>query len=266
MPPRARINIRAAPPQSPERAVTNPRASARSHRGVADRASGPPTSRCSPGNRPRPRAAPSCDPRGRRSPPADTAWDPRRGRPTHAGRRRTSTRSGWNRSSRQRRPEVAGREAVEVQDRQHLGDRCAYAGRIRELNRLRFPGSPHRRACHSRAARGPAPSRADGQPPRAVADDQSMAVLAYLVGERRHVLVDLRLKRGRDHSAARPPAPSSSSVTRSPRCPPRPRACEVPTWRAFLSRFTAVDLRQPGRYGALLLTRIHNLGSSPEPT
>jgi hypothetical protein len=48
----------------------------------------------------------------------------------------------------------------------------------------------------------PGPDRHPTLPRSPVADHQPLAVLADLVGERRHVLVDLSLERRRDHPAS----------------------------------------------------------------
>ena len=108
----------------------------------------------------------------------------------------------------ERRPEVSGREAVQVQDRQHLGHlRRPPRVRRQDLRAepLALPGllvdalvvDPRRPDRHR--------ARAHGHPPlprATVADDQPLAVLADLIRERRHVLVDLGLERRRDHPAS----------------------------------------------------------------
>ena len=86
-----------------------------------------------------------------------------------------------------------------------FGDRRAYAGRIFELNRLRSPVSSSTRLSLTRGARigtVPEPDRQPALPRAPVADDQPLAVLADLIGERRDVLVDLGLERRRDHPAS----------------------------------------------------------------
>ena len=108
----------------------------------------------------------------------------------------------------QRRPEVAGREAVQIQDRQHLGH-LRRPPRVRRQDPraepLALPGLlvdalvvHPRRPDRDRA-------RADRHPPLprpAVADHQPLAVLVDLVHERADVLIDLGLERRRDHPAS----------------------------------------------------------------
>jgi hypothetical protein len=94
---------------------------------------------------------------------------------------------------------------VQVQDREHLGHLRRPAGIRRQDPRaepLALPGllinalvidsgRPDRH--------GPGPDRHLALPSAPVADHQPLAVLADLVGERAHVLVDLGLERRRDH-------------------------------------------------------------------
>jgi hypothetical protein len=63
----------------------------------------------------------------------------------------------------ERRAEVAGREALEVQDRDHptFGERRAYAGRIRELNFCRSPSWTSSEEQRSHASDRGRPHRAD---------------------------------------------------------------------------------------------------------
>ena len=108
----------------------------------------------------------------------------------------------------ERRPEVAGREPVQVQDRQHLGHLRrppAYAGRIRELNRLRFPVSSSTRLSFTRGARtGTVPDptvslRSRARPLRTTSRLPSSSTSSTNDAD---VLVDLGLERRRDHPAS----------------------------------------------------------------
>jgi hypothetical protein len=105
----------------------------------------------------------------------------------------------------QRRPEVARREPVQVQDREHLGH-LRRAPRVRRQDPraepLALPGllvdplviDPRRPDRHCPRTDGHAPL-----PGATVADHQPLAILANLVHERAHVLVNLGLQRGGDH-------------------------------------------------------------------
>ena len=105
----------------------------------------------------------------------------------------------------QRRPEVPGREPVQVQDRQHLGDLRRPSGVRRQDPRAEPLALPtliidalvvHPRRVdrdRTRAHRHPPLSRA------AVADDQPLAVLIDLVHKRSDVLINLGLERRADH-------------------------------------------------------------------
>src|SRR5208282_920410 len=105
----------------------------------------------------------------------------------------------------ERGPEVAGREAVQVQDREYLGDlRRAPCVRRQDLRAepFAFPGvlldalvvDPRRLDRHR-----PGPDRHAPLPRVAVAHDQPLAVLVELISERGDVLADLRLERRRNH-------------------------------------------------------------------
>ena len=83
-----------------------------------------------------------------------------------------------------------------------FGDRRAYAGRIRELNRLRFPVSSSTRLSLTRGARiGTVPEptvtrRSRARPLRTTSRLPSSSTSS---SERADVLVDLGLERRRDH-------------------------------------------------------------------
>jgi hypothetical protein len=163
----------------------------------------------------------------------------------------------------ERRPEVAGREPVQVQDREHLShlrrpprvcrqdprtEPLALAGLLVDA----LVVDPRRADRHR--------PRADRQPPLPrppIANDKALAVLADLARERRDVVVDLGLERRGDHPASTLPREiiqRDASLAVLPDGEP----ANIWTWRAFLPAIAGFGLHQPGRYAAFLFTRIHN--------
>ena len=141
-----------------------------------------------------------------------------------------------------------------------FGDRRAYAGRIRELNRLRSPVSSSTRLSLTRGARiGTVPDptvtlRSRARPLRTTSRLPSSSTSSANDAD---VLVDLGLERRRDHPASALPREiieRDATLVVLPDGEP----ANIRPWRAFLPAITGVGLHQPGRYAAFLFTRIHN--------
>ena len=108
----------------------------------------------------------------------------------------------------QRRHEVARREPVQVQDRQHLGH-LRRPPRIRRQDPRAEPRALAGLLIHALVIHARRPDRhrpgadRDAPLPRAtVPDHQPLAVLINHLHERAHVLVNLGLERPRDHPAS----------------------------------------------------------------
>jgi hypothetical protein len=141
----------------------------------------------------------------------------------------------------QRGPEVAGREPMQVQDRQHLGD-LRRAARVRRQDPRAEPLAlagllidapvvhPRRLDRHRARPDGHAPL-----PGAAVSNDQPLAILAHLIDERRDVVINLSLERGRDHPASALPREVVQRDAGLIVLPDRERA-NICHWRAFPSR------------------------------
>lgn len=158
--------------------------------------------------------------------------------------------------------EVAGREAVQVQDRENLGHLRRSAG----VRRQDLRAEPLALPSLLIVALVVDPRRADRHVPEPTVTRRSCArplrTTSRFPSSPTSSTSEPTYSSTSASSAAaiicRAPSPArSSSVTRPSSSSPT-RACEHLTRPAFLSRLRAVGLDQPGRYAAFLITRIHN--------